>query len=170
MYACSNSAGFHPKIVTPGHEKANDATRSYLVTNGGTTRRLRQAWNLDELLRETVSPEKWAGMTDVEKERALAQGARIPTEEWKKLDKAKQDDVLRARRTKNRQDVRHHALDAMVVACTLPWAANLTVWASGWCNLDTDDGSVVERPLPYFWGKTILERAFMPQSKPSFPN
>jgi hypothetical protein len=150
-YVCLLKFGWlSPEDRDPGHEKANDATRSYLVTNGGTTRRLRQAWNLDELLRETVSPEKWAGMTDVEKERALAQGARIPTEEWKKLDKAKQDDVLRARRTKNRQDVRHHALDAMVVACTLPWAANLTVWASGWCNLDTDDGSVSSVRCPIF--------------------
>ncbi len=38
----------------------------------------------------------------------------------------------------------------MVVACTFPWAANLTVWASGWCNLDTDDGSVSSVRCPVF--------------------
>src|SRR5205807_8140094 len=76
----------------------------------------------------------------------------IPTEEWKKLDKGKQEDVLRARRTKNRQDVRHHALDAMVVACTLPCAANLAAWAGGWCNLDLDGGSVSSVRCPVFGG------------------
>jgi hypothetical protein len=150
-YVCLLKCGWlSPEDRDPGHEKANDASRHYLVTNGGLTRRLRQAWKLDELLREALSTECWASMGDVDKERALSQGASIPSEEWKKLDKAKQADVLRARRTKNRQDVRHHALDAMVVACTLPWAANLTSWASGWCNLDPEDGSVSSIRCPVF--------------------
>jgi hypothetical protein len=163
-YVCLLKFGWlSPEDRDPGHEKANDASRGYLVTNGGTTHRLRGAWNLDELLRETISAECWASMTDSEKERALSQGARIPSEEWKKLDKAKQDEALLARRTKNRQDVRHHALDAMVVACTLPWAANLTAWGGGWCNLDPEDGSVSSVQCPVFgekdFGKGIYAAA-----------
>jgi len=150
----------------PGHEKANDASRHYLVTNGGITHRLREAWNLDELLRDIISDEQWKQMGEAEKERALSQGARIPSEEWKKLkqdDPEKYERVLHIRRTKNRQDVRHHALDAMIASCTLPWAANSTVWAGGWCNLDPEDGSVSSVHCPIFgendYGRGIYDAA-----------
>lgn len=159
-YVCLLKFGWlSPEDRDPAHDKANDVSRHYLVTNGGLTHRLRKEWGLDELLRETIPSEKWAAMTDLERERALTQGAKIPSDEWKKLDKAKQDEALRARRTKNRQDVRHHALDAMVVSCTAPWAANLTIWAGGWCNLDPEDHSISSIRCPLF-GKDDYGQGF----------
>jgi hypothetical protein len=111
-------------LQEPGHE----VNTRYLVSNGGITHRLRKAWQLDELLHED----------------------QLSDEEWHKLNDQEKDAIVAGRRQKNRQDLRHHALDAMVLACTLPWAASSPVHAGGWCHLDPQDGSVSSVACPIF--------------------
>lgn len=114
-------------LQEPGHE----VNQRYLVSNGGITHRLRKAWQLDELLHDDkMSDEAWKALTDEEKDELIAQ-----------------------RRQKNRQDLRHHALDAMVLSCTLPWAASSPDYAGGWCHLDPQDGSVSSVACPIFGDK-----------------
>jgi hypothetical protein len=114
-------------LQEPGHE----VNHRYLVSNGGITHRLRKAWQLDELLHDDkMSDEAWKALTDEEKDELIAQ-----------------------RRQKNRQDLRHHALDAMVLSCTLPWAASSPAYAGGWCHLDPQDGSVSSVACPIFGDK-----------------
>lgn len=111
-------------LQEPGHE----VNTRYLVSNGGITHRLRKAWQLDELLHED----------------------QLSDEEWQKLNDEEKDLIIAGRRQKNRQDLRHHALDAMVLACTLPWAASSPAHAGGWCHLDSQDGSVSSVACPIF--------------------
>lgn len=119
-------------LQEPGHE----VNTRYLVSNGGITHRLRKAWRLDELLHEDqLSDAEWGGLGDEEKEAVIA-----------------------GRRQKNRQDLRHHALDAIILACTLPWAANSPVYAGGWCHLDPQDGSVSSVACPIFGDKDHGQR------------
>lgn len=112
----------------PLQEPGHDVNTRYLVSNGGITHRLRKAWQLDELLHDDeLSDEEWGKLTDEER-----------------------DVVIAKRRQKNRQDLRHHALDAMILCCTLPWAASSPVYAGGWCHLDPQDGSVSSVACPIF--------------------
>ncbi len=115
----------------PLQEKGHAVNDRYLVSNGGLTHRLRKAWKLDELLHDDrMSDEVWAALSDEEKEKLTSE-----------------------RRQKNRQDLRHHALDAMIVSCTLPWAANSADYVAGWCHLDPQDGSVSSVRCPIFGEK-----------------
>ncbi|MCB9911419.1 MAG: hypothetical protein H6827_00340 [Planctomycetes bacterium] len=100
----------------PTVEKGNTPSSSFQVTNGQLTSRLRKAWGLNHLLHP------------------LPHGVlfhELPKEQQKQFQE------------KNRGDLRHHALDAMVIACTLPWLAHRTVGATdpqtgehGWWNLE----------------------------------
>ena len=116
----------------PINEPNHQVNRRYLVSNGGITHRLRKAWNLNELLHDNpLSKEEWSHLGDEEK-----------------------NDINADRRRKNRQDLRHHAIDAMVLSCTLPWAANSPVSTGGWFYLNKS-GSFSELVCrvfgPYFF-------------------
>lgn len=94
----------------------NTPSSSFQVTNGQLTSRLRQSWGLNQILHPLPEGRRWDDLTDAEKEQM---------------------------QQKNRGDLRHHALDAMVIACTLPWLAHRTVGATdpetaehGWWRLD----------------------------------
>ncbi|MCX8092314.1 MAG: hypothetical protein N3I86_15500, partial [Verrucomicrobiae bacterium] len=96
--------------------KGNKPSSSFQVTNGPLTSRLRQAWGLNHILHPLPEGKRWDDLTDAEKAQM---------------------------QQKNRGDLRHHALDAMVIACTLPWLAHRTVGATdpetgehGWWQLD----------------------------------
>jgi 5-methylcytosine-specific restriction endonuclease McrA len=97
-------------------EKDNPALR-FQVTNGALTSRLRGAWKLNGLLHPLPAGVHWDDLTEEEQ---------------------------RAREAKNRGDHRHHALDALVIAHTLPWAARRTAdvrdrnGVSGWWRLDPE--------------------------------
>ena len=58
---------------------------------------------------------------------------------------------------KNRGDHRHHAIDAMVIACTLPWYATHTVTSK---NLEGEDG---------WWEVDAATRKTLARN-PIFPN
>jgi hypothetical protein len=70
---------------------------------------------------------------------------------------------------KNRGDLRHHALDAMVISCTLPWLAHLTHGAkdllgnSGWWRQDEKGRSLASNPikLDYEKAKTVIEKVLV---------
>lgn len=96
--------------------KGNKPSSSFQVTNGQLTSRLRQAWGLNHILHPLPDGKRWEDLTE-EEQRQFTE--------------------------KNRGDLRHHALDAMVIACTLPWLAHRTVGATdpdtgehGWWKLD----------------------------------
>lgn len=96
--------------------KGNKPSSSFQVTNGQLTSRLRQAWGLNQILHPLPEGKRWEDLTE-EEQRQFTE--------------------------KNRGDLRHHALDAMVIACTLPWLAHRTVGATdpdtgehGWWRLD----------------------------------
>lgn len=95
-------------------EKDNPALR-FQITNGALTSRLRSAWQLNGLLHPLPAGVSWDDLTEEEQS---------------------------ARDAKNRGDHRHHALDALVIANTLPWAARRSIdvrdrsGASGWWRLD----------------------------------
>jgi hypothetical protein len=94
----------------PSDAKGNLPSRSFLVTNGAITSRFREAWGLDEILHpkaRTYTDEEWATLSDEAR--------------------AEHKAAVQARYAKNRGDHRHHALDAMVIACTLPWLAHRVV-------------------------------------------
>lgn len=112
----------------PLQEKGHGVNQRYLVSNGGLTHRLRKAWKLDELLYDD----------------------RMTDEEWDALSQEDRDALMAQRRRKNRQDLRHHVLDAMLVSCTLPWAVNSPDYAGGWCHLDPEDSSVTSVRCPIF--------------------
>ncbi len=109
----------------PTPEKQNPALR-FQVTNGQLTSRLRQAWGLNHLLHP------------------LPHGVlfhELPEEQQKQFQE------------KNRGDLRHHALDATVIACTLPWLAHRTHGATdefgnhGWWTQDEKQRSKAANPL-----------------------
>lgn len=110
----------------PTMEKGNKPSSSFQVTNGQLTSRLRQAWGLNHLLHP------------------LPHGVlfhELPPEQQKQFQE------------KNRGDLRHHALDAMVIACTLPWLAHRTHGATdefgnhGWWTQDEKQRSKAANPV-----------------------
>ncbi len=60
---------------------------------------------------------------------------------------------------KNRGDLRHHALDAMVISCTLPWLAHRTHGAGGWWTTDHTNRSVASNPVGLNFAKVKDEIA-----------
>jgi hypothetical protein len=109
----------------PTPEKQNPALR-FQVTNGQLTNRLRKAWGLNQILHPLPPGKRWDELTD---------------EEQKQFTE------------KNRGDLRHHSLDAMVIACTLPWLAHRTHGAKdslgrhGWWTQDEKQRSKAANPL-----------------------
>jgi hypothetical protein len=90
----------------PSDALGNIPSRAFAATNGALTSRLREAWGLDEILHPKApvySDEHWATLTDEQK--------------------AEHKATVKGRFAKNRGDLRHHAIDAMVISCTLPWFA-----------------------------------------------
>ena len=109
----------------PTPEKQNSALR-FQVSNGQLTSRLRQAWGLNHILHP------------------LPPGTlfhELPPDQQKQFQE------------KNRGDHRHHALDAIVIACTLPWLAHRTHGATdelgnhGWWTQDEKQRSKAANPL-----------------------
>jgi hypothetical protein len=109
----------------PTPDKQN-AALSFQVTNGQLTSRLRKAWGLNQILHPLPPGSRWDELTD---------------EEQKQFSQ------------KNRGDLRHHALDAMVIACTLPWLAHRTHGAKdefgrhGWWTQDEKQRSKAANPI-----------------------
>jgi hypothetical protein len=111
----------------PTPEKQNPAL-SFQVTNGQLTSRLRKAWGLNQILHPIPPCKRWDELTDEEQNQFTE---------------------------KNRGDLRHHSLDAMVISCTLPWLAHRTVRAKnpktgedGWWDLDErTQRSVARNPI-----------------------
>lgn len=110
----------------PSNLADNKPSRGWQVTNGVLTSRLRGAWGLNELLHDKpreYSDEEWEALDE--------EARRASKEVWENY------------KTKNRGDHRHHAIDAMVISCTLPWLAHRTVGAKdpetgecGWIAMD----------------------------------
>lgn len=136
----------------PTPEKQNPALR-FQVTNGQLTSRLRQAWGLNHLLHP------------------LPHGVlfhELPPDQQKQFQE------------KNRGDLRHHALDAMVIACTLPWLAHRTHGATdefgnhGWWTQDEKQRSKAANPVfpqegalrrvAEEWMKRVIVRHHVPRS------
>jgi hypothetical protein len=109
----------------PTPEKQNPAL-SFQVTNGQLTSRLRKAWGLNQILHPLPPGKRWDELTDEEQNQFTE---------------------------KNRGDLRHHSLDAMVIACTLPWLAHRTHGAKdslgrhGWWTQDDKQRSKAANPL-----------------------
>jgi hypothetical protein len=109
----------------PTPDKQN-AALAFQVTNGHLTSRLRRAWGLNQILHPLPPGKRWDELSEQEQ--------RLCTE-------------------KNRGDLRHHALDAMVIACTLPWLAHRTYGATdefgnhGWWTQDERQRSKAANPL-----------------------
>ncbi len=109
----------------PTPEKQN-AALAFQVTNGQLTSRLRKAWGLNQILHPLPPGKRWNELTDDEQKQFTE---------------------------KNRGDLRHHALDAMVIACTLPWLAHRTHGATdefgqhGWWTQDEKQRSKAANPI-----------------------
>lgn len=120
----------------PSYEKGNLPSTRFQVTNGQLTSRLRQAWGLNQILHSL--PRLY---TD---------------EEWNALTPEQQTEhknLVRLTQEKNRGDLRHHALDAMVIVCTLPWLAHRTHGVKdefgrhGWWTQNEKQRSKAANPL-----------------------
>jgi hypothetical protein len=109
----------------PTPEKQNPAL-SFQVTNGQLTSRLRKAWGLNRILHPLPPDKRWDELTEAEQKQFTE---------------------------KNRGDLRHHALDAVVIACTLPWLAHRTHGATdefgrhGWWTQDEKQRSKAANPI-----------------------
>jgi hypothetical protein len=109
----------------PTPDKQNSALR-FQVTNGQLTSRLRKAWGLNQILHPLPPGKRWDELTEAEQKQFTE---------------------------KNRGDLRHHALDAMVIACTLPWLAHRTHGATdefgnhGWWTQDEKQRSKAANPI-----------------------
>lgn len=109
----------------PTPEKQN-AALNFQVTNGQLTSRLRKAWGLNQILHPLPPGKRWDELSDEEQNQFTE---------------------------KNRGDLRHHALDAMVIVCTLPWLAHRTHGAKdqfgrhGWWTQDEKQRSKAANPL-----------------------
>ncbi len=109
----------------PTPEKQNPAWR-FQVTNGQLTSRLRKAWGLNQILHPLPPGKRWDELTQQEQTQFTE---------------------------KNRGDLRHHALDAMVIAVTLPWLAHRTHGATdpfgnhGWWTQDEKQRSKAANPV-----------------------
>ena len=133
----TDGAGRDPRLLTD-----NRASKNYLTTNGAITSRLRGAWHLNEVLwpkPERLNDAEWDKLTDDEKILLKA--------------KYKEDRELRA--LKNRQDHRHHAIDAMVISCAMPWQTCKTRMGSqqpddGLCEVDAETGAITKIWNPVF--------------------
>jgi hypothetical protein len=127
----------------PVIEKQSPSLR-FQVTNGQLTSRLRQAWGLNQILHPLPSREQWDAMTPEQQQKSREETAK-----------------------KNRGDLRHHALDAMVIASTLPWLAHRTHGATdenghhGWWTQDEKMRSKAVNPvgLDYLTAKRLIESA-----------
>jgi hypothetical protein len=99
---------------------------SFQVTNGQITSRLRKAWSLNQILHPLPPGVKWIDLPEAEQNQMTE---------------------------KNRGDLRHHSLDAMVIACTLPWLAHRTHGAKdiyghhGWWTQDEKQRSKAANPI-----------------------
>jgi hypothetical protein len=109
----------------PTPERMNPAL-AFQVTNGHLTSRLRKAWGLNQILHPLPQGKRWEDLTEAEQQQFTE---------------------------KNRGDLRHHALDAMVIACTLPWLAHRTHGAQdefgnhGWWTQDEKQRSKAANPV-----------------------
>ncbi len=109
----------------PTPERQNAALR-FQVTNGQLTSRLRKAWGLNQILHPLPPGKRWDELSEPEQKQFTE---------------------------KNRGDLRHHALDAMVIACTLPWLAHRTHGTKdaqgnhGWWTQDEKQRSKAANPL-----------------------
>jgi hypothetical protein len=109
----------------PTPEKQNGAC-AFQVTNGKLTSRLRKAWGLNQILNPLPNGTRWDELSETEQKKFTE---------------------------KNRGDLRHHALDAMVIACTLPWLAHRTYGATdefgqhGWWTQDEKQRSKAANPI-----------------------
>lgn len=109
----------------PTPDRQNPAL-SFQVTNGQLTSRLRKAWGLNQILHPLPPGKRWDELSEQEQAQFTE---------------------------KNRGDLRHHALDAMVIACTLPWLAHRTHGAKdelgrhGWWTQDEKHRSKAANPL-----------------------
>ncbi len=109
----------------PTGEKQN-AAWAFQVTNGQLTSRLRKAWGLNQILHPLPPGKRWDELT--------------ASEQYQFTEK-------------NRGDLRHHALDAIVIVCTLPWLAHRTHGATdqfgrhGWWTQDEKARSKAANPL-----------------------
>lgn len=123
----------------PTPEKQNPALR-FQVTNGQLTSRLRRAWGLNQILHPLPPRDIWDSMTPEQQQ-------------------AQKEETSR----KNRGDLRHHALDAMVIACTLPWLAHRTYGATddrgnhGWWTQDEKQRSKAANPIGLTYDKARAE-------------
>ena len=110
----------------PTIDEGNKPSTAFQVTNGQLTSRLRKAWGLNQILHPLPPGKRWDELTEEEQ---------IQFTE------------------KNRGDLRHHALDAMVIACTLPWLAHRTHGATdelgrhGWWTQDEKQRSKAANPV-----------------------
>jgi hypothetical protein len=110
----------------PTSEEGNKPSLAFQVTNGQLTSRLRKTWGLNQILYPLPPGKRWD---------------EIPEEEQKQ------------HLEKNRGDLRHHALDAMVISCTLPWLAHRTHGAKdsfgrhGWWTQDEKHRSKAANPV-----------------------
>lgn len=134
----SDGMGRDPRLL-----KANAASSRFLTTNGVITSRLRSAWKLNDILYPRLSDAQWHALSKEQK--------RSSKEE---------------RSLKNRQDHRHHAIDAMVIACTLPWLAFKSKAGdnqseNGWCEVDKQTGAITKIWNPVFndYGHGIRQAA-----------
>lgn len=130
----TDGVGRDPRLIPN-----NRASTSFLTTNGIITSRLRSAWNLNEVLWQKPQKPDWENLTEDEKKAA------------KEKYKIEREAIA----LKNRQDHRHHAIDAMVIACTLPWYAYQTRAGNnepndGWCEVDQQTGAVAKIWNPIF--------------------
>lgn len=144
----TDGAGRDPRLLAN-----NRASRNYLSTNGAITARLRGAWHLNEIL--WPKPQR---LNDVEWNKL--------TEEEKSALKTKYKQEREARALKNRQDHRHHALDAMVISCAVPWQTFKPRLGNrqsddGLCELDAETGAITKIWNPVFsdYGFGIMRAA-----------
>ncbi len=133
----TDGAGRDPRLLPD-----NRASKSYLTTSGATTARLRGAWHLNEILwpkPQRLNDAEWDKLTDEEKT----------------ILKAKYKEERAVRALKNRQDHRHHALDAMVISCAVPWQTFKVRLGNqqpedGLCELDAETGEITKIWNPVF--------------------
>ncbi len=118
----------------PTDENGDHPSRGFLVSNGQITSLLRRAWGLNPILHPYPPKEAFQHLPPDDQE-------------------AKWAEVEEQIREKNRGDLRHHALDAMVIACTLPWLAHRTHGATdefgnhGWWTQDEKQRSKAANPI-----------------------
>jgi hypothetical protein len=144
----SDGVGRDPRLLSD-----NRASKCYLTTNGAITARLRDAWHLNEILwpkPQRLNDTEWNKLTDQEKITL----------------KAKYKEEREARALKNRQDHRHHAIDAMVISCAMPWQAFTARTENkrpddGLCEVDVETGEIKKIWNPVFndYGHGIMRAA-----------